>query len=153
MEKRQKRHLLTFAFVATFFIPLQSLMAQDGIGFPKPDVVEVAEVMPVLESCAALEDRTERETCSNQGMMEYIMGNLTYPQIARDKGIEGTVYVQFVVTKKGSIGSVEIVRGPDLLQKAAFSVIQSLPKFIPGTDQGKTVDVQYVLPIRFALGE
>ena len=81
------------------------------------------------------------------------MENLVYPEDARQKGIEGTVQVQFVVTQKGSIKSVEILRGPDLLQKAAFTVVNSLPSFVHGTNKGKAVSVQYVLPIRFELGE
>jgi TonB family protein len=85
--------------------------------------------------------------------MEHIIANLDYPELAREKNIEGTVYVEFVVNQKGYVSSVEIVRGPSLLQKAALTVVQSLPGFKPGTNQGKPVNVQYVLPIRFALGE
>lgn len=153
MEKRQKLQIWTLALVAAFCIPLQSLLAQNGIGYPPEDVVKVAEVMPVLKTCASLDDRTERETCTNQGMMEHVMENLVYPKVAEDKGIEGTVFIQFVVTEKGSIGSVEMVRGPETFEKSAVTVIESLPLFMPGTNKGKAVKVQYVLPIRFALGE
>ena len=82
-----------------------------------------------------------------------IRDSLIYPEAAEQKKIEGTVFVQFVVTKKGSVGSVEIMRGPDMLQKAAATVIESLPLFVPGNNKGKAVNVQYVLPIRFALTE
>ena len=153
MEKRQIQQFWTLALVVAFCIPLQSLVAQNGIGYPQEDVVKVAEVMPVLKACASLDDRTERETCTNQGMMEHVMQNLVYPKVAKDKGIEGTVFVQFVVTEKGSIGSVEMVRGLETFEKSAVTVIESLPLFIPGTNKGKAVSVQYVLPIRFALGE
>ena len=153
MEKRQKLQILAFIFMATCCIPFQGLTAQNGIGYPEKDVVKVAEVMPVLETCASIDDRTERETCSNAGIMEHIIANLDYPELARENNIEGTVYVEFVVNQKGYVSSVEIARGPDLLQKAAIKVVQSLPSFKPGTNHGKPVNVQYVLPIRFALGE
>ena len=153
MEKRQIQQFWTLALVVAFCIPLQSLLAQNGIGYPQEDVVKVAEVMPVLKACASLDDRTERETCTNQGMMEHVMQNLVYPKVAKEKDIEGTVLVQFVVTEKGSIGSVEMVRGLETFEKSAVTVIESLPLFIPGTNKGKAVSVQYVLPIRFALGE
>jgi protein TonB len=153
MEKRHKLQILAFALVATCCIPFQGLMAQNGIGYPEKDVVQVAEIMPVLETCASIDDRTERETCSNTGIMEHIIANLDYPELAREKNIEGTVYVECVVNQKGYVSSVEIVRGPSLLQKAALTVVQSLPGFKPGTNQGKPVNVHYVLPIRFALGE
>ena len=153
MEKRQIQQFWTLALVVAFCIPLQSLLAQNGIGYPQEDVVKVAEVMPVLTACASLDDRTERETCTNQGMMEHVMQNLVYPKVAKDKDIEGTVFVQFVVTEKGSIGSVEMVRGLETFEKSAVTVIESLPLFIPGDNKGKALSVQYVLPIRFALGE
>ena len=153
MEKRQKLQILAFALVATYCMPLQGLLAQNGIGYPETDAVTTAEVMPVLKNCSSIDDRAKREACSSESMMEHIVKNLVYPENARKKRIEGTVHVQFVVTRKGSIGSIEIVRGPDLLQKAAFTVVNSLPSFVPGTNQGKAVDVQYVLPIRFVLGE
>tara|TARA_Y100000385_G_C13087520_1_gene637124 strand:- start:2072 stop:2533 length:462 start_codon:yes stop_codon:yes gene_type:complete len=153
MKKRQKRQILTLALVAICSLPFQNLIAQNGIGYPPTDVVTSAEVMPVLQSCSSIDQRAEREACSNESMMEHIMENLVYPEDARQKGIEGTVQVQFVVSQKGSIKSVEILRGPDLLQKAAFTVVNSLPSFVPGTNQGKAVSVQYVLPIRFELGE
>jgi TonB family protein len=153
MEKRQRQQFWTLALVAAFCTPMQGLIAQNGIGYPQEDVVKVAEVMPVLKTCASLDDRTERETCTNQGMMEHVMQNLVYPTIAQEKGVEGTVFVQFTVTKKGSIGSVEMIRGPETFEKSAVTVIESLPLFMPGTNKGKAVNVQYVLPIRFALGE
>lgn len=153
MEKRQKLQILGLALLATCCISFQDLMAQNGIGYPETDVVTSAEVMPVLKSCSSIEDRAAREACSSESMMEHVIHNLVYPEAARQKRIEGTVQVQFVITQKGSIESVEILRGPDLLQKAAFTVVNSLPSFVPGTNQGKAVDVQYVLPIRFALGE
>tara|TARA_B100000768_G_C11284383_1_gene381115 strand:+ start:2896 stop:3357 length:462 start_codon:yes stop_codon:yes gene_type:complete len=153
MEQRRQLHLSALFFIAALCIQLPNAMAQNGIDYPKGDAVKVAEVMPVLKTCASLEDRTERETCTNQSILEHVSQHLIYPEAAEQKKIEGTVFVQFVVTKKGSVGSVEIMRGPDMLQKAAATVIESLPLFVPGNNKGKTVNVQYVLPIRFALTE
>ena len=61
------------------------------------------EVMPVLNSCALIEDRTERETCSNQGIMEHIINKLQYPEAAQQAGIEGTVIVKFIIDKRGQV--------------------------------------------------
>ena len=115
------------------------------------DVVTTPDVAPVLNSCAMIEDRTERETCSNQGMMEHIMNKLIYPEDAQQAGIEGTVFVQFVIDQRGQISEAKAMKGPEALTKAAVRVVKELPGFVPGMQKGKPVDVEYVLPIRFAL--
>lgn len=109
------------------------------------------EVMPVLNTCAIIEDRTERETCSNQAIMEHIMKKLIYPEDAKNAGIEGTVMVKFVVDTKGQVTGTKVMKGPKELSKAAIQVVQELPGFVPGTRNGKPVDTEFVLPIRFAL--
>lgn len=115
------------------------------------NVVRTAEVMPVLNSCAMIEDRTERETCTNQGIMEHIMNKLIYPEDVKAAGIEGTVFVKFVVTDRGTVGEAKVIEGPEELSKAALRVVNELPGFVPGMHKGKPVNVEYVLPIRFAL--
>lgn len=123
-----------------------SMQAQD-----KP--VNTPEVMPVLNSCALIEDRTERETCSNQGIMEHIINKLQYPQDAQKAGVEGTVVVKFIINKKGQVSETKVLEGPKELTKSAQSVVRGLPGFTPGTQNGKPVDVELVLPIRFALSD
>ncbi len=115
------------------------------------EVVKAPEVMPVLNSCAMIEDRTERETCSNQGMLEHIMNKLIYPENAQEAGIEGTVFVQFIVNDRGQVSEAKALKGPEALTKAAVRVVQELPGFVPGIQKGKPVNVEFVLPIRFAL--
>ena len=115
------------------------------------DAVLAPEVMPVLNSCAIIEDRTERETCSNQGIMEHIINKLQYPEAAKKAGIEGTVVVKFVIDKTGRVSETKVMKGPEELSKAAEAVIKGLPGFTPGLQNGKPVNVELVLPIRFAL--
>lgn len=109
------------------------------------------EVMPILNSCAVIEDRAERETCSNQGIMEHIMNKLEYPEEAQNAGIEGTVIVKFIINKKGLVSETKVLEGPPELSKAAETVVRRLPGFTPGTKHGKPVNVERVLPIKFAL--
>jgi TonB family protein len=111
------------------------------------------EVMPVLNSCALIEDRTERETCSNQGIMEHIINKLQYPEAAQQAGIEGTVIVKFIIDKRGQVSEAKVLKGPEALSKAAETVVRGLPGFTPGTQNGKPVNVELVLPIRFALSD
>lgn len=85
-------------------------------------------------------------------MMKYIQQNLRYPTIAQENGVQGRVSCQFVVGPDGSIRDIVVVRGVDpYLDKEAIRVIQSMPKWIPGKQNGKAVSVKYTLPIMFRL--
>ncbi|MGE5393528.1 MAG: TonB family protein, partial [Candidatus Saccharibacteria bacterium] len=82
----------------------------------------------------------------------YIAANVKYPLIALDNGIQGTVYVSFIVTKTGKVSAVRIKRGVDSsLNQEAMRVIKSMPSWIPGKQNGEAVDVSYELPIGFNL--
>ena len=85
-------------------------------------------------------------------LLGYIGKNLKYPVIAQENGIQGKVIVRFVVTKNGSVDKVEVVRQLDpACDREAMRVIRSLPKFIPGKQNGVNVSVWYTLPITFKL--
>lgn len=82
----------------------------------------------------------------------YLRDNLQYPPVARDNGISGKIYVQFVVNKDGSITDVQVTRGVDaLLDKEAVRVVQGMPKWKPGKQSGKPVRVSYSLLVNFIL--
>lgn len=85
-------------------------------------------------------------------LFSYISHNISYPAKAKKEGISGRVYVRFVVMKTGKVDSVQIKRGVDpLLDAEAKRVVESMPDWTPGTQRGKSVNVEYVLPISFAL--
>jgi len=85
-------------------------------------------------------------------LLSYIGKNLKYPIIAQENGIQGKVIVRFVVTKTGAVDKVEVVRQLDpACDREAMRVIRSLPKFIPGKQNGVNVSVWYTLPITFKL--
>lgn len=87
-----------------------------------------------------------------EAMVHFIKNNLKYPQEALRDSIQGRVIVGFVVRKDGSITDTEIIRGKHpLLDAEAERVVKSMPKMIPGTVNGKPVNVHYVLPIAFSL--
>jgi len=131
-----------------------SSFAQTGLQYPEDNsALKVAEVMPVLISCNDMVDVEKRQSCTNDGIMSHIMSDLVYPEEARDKGLEGTVVVEFVVNQKGLVSDVKILRGLGPLDEAALEVVRGLPTFSPGTENGKAVNVKYALPIRFSLSE
>ncbi len=85
-------------------------------------------------------------------LRSYINQHVVYPEIAKENGIQGRVFVQFVVNQKGEVEQVKVVRGVDpALDKEAVRVISSLPKWKPGSQRGKPVKVSYTVPINFQL--
>jgi len=83
---------------------------------------------------------------------EYIAKNLKYPDIAAENGIQGRVFVAFVVEPDGRVSNVRVVRGVDpALDKEAVRVVQSSPKWKPGMQRGKPVRVSFTFPIIFVL--
>lgn len=82
----------------------------------------------------------------------YIANSIKYPVIAQENGIQGKVYVTFVVGKDGSVSNATIARGVDpSLDKEAIRVVNALPKWKPGKQRGKPVNVSYTVPINFVL--
>lgn len=84
---------------------------------------------------------------------QYVQKKLKYPAQARRMGIEGKVFVQFVVDKDGSLTEVQAVKGIGAgCDEEAERVIQSAPKWKPGKQRGRAVKVRMILPITFKLG-
>ena len=87
-------------------------------------------------------------------MMEYVAKNVKYPQEAKDKEIQGRVFVSFVVEKDGSVSTVKVLRGiGGGCDEEAVRVVSSMPKWKPGIKDGKPVRVSYMMPLNFKLTE
>lgn len=82
----------------------------------------------------------------------WIYNNIRYPETAKEKKLEGKVYVRFVIEKDGAISNVKVIRGvsPEL-DNEAKAVIASMPKWEPGKQNGSPVRVSYTVPVYFAL--
>lgn len=85
-------------------------------------------------------------------MLKYIMENIKYPEQAMKKGIQGRVTVRFIVEKDGSISDVRpVLSVHPLLNKEAVRVVESMPKWSPGKQNGKPVRVRFNVPVMFKL--
>lgn len=85
-------------------------------------------------------------------MMKYLQKNIKYPTEAKEKGIKGTVFVEFVVEKNGTVDDVLVKKGVNsLLDKEAVRVVTGMPKWTPGKQNGNLVAVRYTLPVKFDL--
>ena len=85
-------------------------------------------------------------------LLEYLK-QINYLREARKKDMEGSVYARFVVEKNGRIGQVEIAKssGYGMLDSLVIEHLQNMPRWTPGTQEGKPVRVQYVVPVKFKL--
>jgi periplasmic protein TonB len=87
-----------------------------------------------------------------EARMQYMAKSITYPKEAMDKGLQGVVYVSYVVEKDGSITNAKVVRGiGGGCDEEALRVVKTMPKWTPGKQNGKLVRVQFNMPISFKL--
>lgn len=86
--------------------------------------------------------------------LKFIGRNIKYPVRARRMGIEGTVYVQFVIDKDGSLTDIKVLKGIDpACDAAAIVAIQKSEKWKPGKQRGVPVRVRMIIPVKFSLGK
>src|SRR5690606_4356585 len=101
--------------------------------------------------CENLPTENERKSCSDKKLLEFIVENLSYPGEAKDIGLEGRVYLTYIIDTLGNIGHIEILRGNKIFNEEAIRVMSLLPAYSPAISQGEKVSVRYTLPINFAL--
>ncbi len=110
---------------------------------------------PVIETAPEIVDFTEVMASFKGGMdawYGYLQANLKYPKTEQRLGIEGTVFLRFVINIDGSIQDIEVIRSASPgLDQAAIAVIKNSPKWNPGKNGGKAVRSRMTMPIRFKL--
>jgi protein TonB len=85
-------------------------------------------------------------------LQKYLSTSVKYPTIAQENGIQGKVYIQFVINQKGEVTNATLLRGVDpSLDREALRVVQAMPKWKPGQQRGRPVRVSYTVPINFVL--
>ena len=85
-------------------------------------------------------------------LMKFLSTHIKYPVVAEENGIQGRVIATFVVERDGSITDVKVIKSVDpSLDKEAIRVLKSMPKWIPGKQNGSTVRVKYTVPVTFKL--
>ena len=85
-------------------------------------------------------------------LMKFLHDHMKYPAVAEENGIQGRVICTFVVERDGSITDVKVIKSVDpSLDKEAIRVLKSMPKWIPGKQNGSAVRVKYTVPVTFRL--
>ena len=110
----------------------------------------VIEDVPIFPGCESVA-KSQRRTCFQDKINQHIRRNFRYPEIAQEMGIQGRVYVNFIIAKDGSITNIRM-RGPDKnLENEALRIISRLPQMTPGKQRGRAVRVPFSIPITFRL--
>jgi TonB family protein len=140
--------------------PNKKLPANTGIEQKENDYREsykVIEQMPRFPGCEDQKAASEQlYKCSQQKLLEFVYNRLEYPKKAKDENIEGTVVVQFVVYKNGTIGQFAVVQSvSDACDKEVLRVMRLMQQqeepWTPGMQRGKPIAVEYLLPVKFKL--
>ena len=115
---------------------------------------QTSDITKTKEEVYTIVERMPEFSGGRDALFEYLGTNIKYPPKAKAKNIQGKVYVNFIVSRDGSIRDAKVIRKVHkLLNKEALRVIKTMPNWIPGMQRGKTVSVSYNLPINFKLNE
>jgi TonB family protein len=149
-------------------IPPEILPVVDPDPLPEPYPYLEGDIALIEEPLALpppSQERQEEEILSYAEVMpeypggvkelfSFIQRNMKYPEIEKENGIQGTVYVQFIVSKEGVVSNPKILRGVNGapgFDKEVIRIVKLLPNWIPGENGGKKVNVYYNLPVKFRL--
>lgn len=129
-------------------IAATSVDGTENIVFDEP----VTEVVNDAEEIFTVVEQQPEFAGGYEAMLNFIRKNMVYPATARRMQIDGTVHVSFIVSKTGAISDVKVLRG---IQKdcdnEAIRVVNLMPPWKPGTQNGKPVHVRFIMPIKFRL--
>ena len=110
----------------------------------------IIEDVPLFPGCERVK-KSERRKCFQEKLDKHVLKNFRYPEIAQEMGVQGRVFVTFVIDRDGTITGIR-TRGPDKnLEKEAARIIGKLPNMTPGKQRGRAVRVPFSYPINFCL--
>lgn len=122
---------------------------------PETPVAELFNIsVPLDEEIYRFVDEPASFPGGRSGLMQYLAENIRYPESALDKGIEGKVYLKFVVSERGYISDIKVTKGvrdcPECDQEAV-RVMKEMPKWIPAKMNGEPVSSYFNLPITYRI--
>lgn len=119
---------------------------------PPAPVVEKKAEAPVEDIATKVFTVAEQMPSFKGNVNAWLSSHISYPAVAAENGIQGRVVVKFVVGRDGSVSQAQVVRGVDpSLDREALRVVNSMPKWNPGMNNGQAANVWFTLPITFKL--
>lgn len=126
-------------FIVLSILVTLSINAQSEATHVEEKVYDVVEEMPQFPD-------------GPSALFEYLSNNLQYPVVAEENGVQGRVIVIFIVEKDGFISNAKVVKSVDSsCDKEAIRLVESMPNWIPGKQNGEPVRVKYTVPVTFRL--
>ena len=112
----------------------------------------IADPEPVIEQIFEVVEQNPQFVGGMLKLYEYLGKHIQYPEMAKENGIQGKVFVQFVICKNGKIESAKIVKGVhSSINNEALKVVKSMPNWVPGKQRGVPVKTRFTLPIKFKI--
>lgn len=119
------------------------------------NVVNFASVsnIPLFKDCKSKVSKEDKLKCFNDQMSKHVQRYFVYPKEASSQNIEGRVYAYFVIDSEGDVVNIKTrhPKGGEILGRATKEIFKKLPKFIPGKQDGKSVNVKHAFPINFQI--
>lgn len=133
-----------------------SVRWDEPVTFTLPTAEEIAEMERIKkekeQKVFDIVEESPQFPGGQSALMQWLRTNIKYPKVAVENGIQGNVYVSFIVRSTGEITDIKVARSVDpLLDQEAIRVIGSMPKWIPGKQGGEAVNVRYTMPLTFRL--
>jgi len=114
-------------------------IVEEEEAFEEPEIFLIVEDMPEFQG-------------GEVAMFKFLQKHLKYPQMAKDAGIQGKVFINFVVDEKGNVTQAKVIRGiGGGCDEAALAVVNKMPPWKAGKQRGKAVRVSFNLPVNFSL--
>jgi len=141
--------------ITLFFFSFLFLNSSFGQTPPPPkedQIFKVVDELPTFPGCEHHSDRNFIKKCATEKMVEYLYTNLKYPAIARENGVEGTVVVQFIVEKDGSISNAKVTRDIGAAcGDEALRLVNNMPNWNPALRRNNPVRSEYNVPVKFKI--
>lgn len=140
-------------------VKLEDNLDFDAFDASQDDAIKIATVIGNKEEeeedkqiFLIVEDMPKFQGGTIENFRNYIQSTVKYPQLALENSISGTVYVSFVVNRRGEVANISIVRGVDAsLDEAVIAALKQAPTWEPGKQRGKPVNVSFSIPVKFIL--
>ena len=149
------KHLLTLLIVLVSVCLLKAQDTKQELSTTQDAPIKKVDKMPIFPGCEDISDYAERKRCGDQKMLQFVYKNLSYPNEARNLGVQGMGVVRFVVSEEGKVKDVEVLRNLGFgVKESMENVIMKMKRSItwePGQQEGEPVDVYYTLPLKYKL--
>lgn len=147
LKKRTWKYMILFPVLALLFVSLSSSNINEATSSTDNVSVELTQETGefTIETMPSFPGGME-------ALNKYLKEKIVYPADAKSASVEGKVYISFIVTTDGTLSDIKVAKKVyPSLDAEALRVVKAMPKWVPGSHEGKAVSVSYVLPIAFKL--